>query len=80
MYIRASGGMRRHVFDKFNSAEFRENNDKVYYTPPLSRAAEFRGVIYAHMHTCDACMSRARDIFVLMRLLFGNKTFVKPDV
>lgn len=63
------------------SRYFREHNDEVYYVP-RSRAARrnFRGVIYAHIYTYGAYMSRRGDIFVLMQLLFGNKTFVKPDV
>lgn len=79
-FARRMAGCGHRVFDKFNSAEFRENNDEVYYVL-RSRTAEFRGVIATCIYMY-AYMSRAfaRDIFVLMQLLFGNKTLVKPDV
>lgn len=51
------------------SRNFARNDDEVYYVPCFRAPAEFRN-LYARM---------CRDIFVLMRLLFGNETFVKPD-
>jgi len=72
--------MWRRIFNKFNSAEFREYNDEVYYMP-RSRGGISRYNLGAYMY--DAYMSRANAsvIFVLMQLLFDvtkrslNRTF-----
>jgi len=58
-----------YLFDKFNSAKFREYNDEVYYVG-ISRCNRE----YAHIYTFMLQYFRTNV------LLFGKKTFVKPDV